>query len=219
MQFQIIDCQRKKVDVDKDVHYNRHIINETTIGARNKMINSNTVKALLSNVKGTTFANLVTVTNVGTSAANKATVIKKHTTAQVMLFNGIKDYDIYAKAVMRTANSIDPTETSKLADFEVSASWFTHDMDCHSIVSHNKTGKEYLYAVFNNSKSSYTVDGVPATKALVATYLTPSAAKLLLNPPALIYNVKNDVHHTVFVRTVLMESIVSITAMKQVIHA
>ena len=183
--------------------------------ARNKMINSNTVKALLSNVKGTTFANLVLITNVGTSAANKATVIKKHTAAQVMLFNGIKDYDIYAKAVMRSAEHISKEESA----FIQSDTWFTHDMDCHSIVSHNKTGKEYLYAVFNNSKSSYTVDGVPATKALVATYLTPSAAKLLLNPPALIYNVKNDVHHTVFVRTVLMESIVSITAMKQVIHA
>ncbi len=179
------------------------------------MINSTNVKSLLSTVKGTTIANLVTLTKVNTAAAHKSTYIEKHTTAQVMLFNGIKDYNIYAKAVTRSAEQI----TGEVSTFESSDTWFEHDQTCYSLVAHKSTSKVYLYAVFNNSKSSYTINGMPATKAQVATYLTPSAAKALLTPAALVYNAKNDVHHNVIVRTIMLDSIVSIKACKQVLTA
>jgi hypothetical protein len=179
------------------------------------MITSNDVKTLLAAVKGTTFANLVTVTKVGTAAAHKATTIEKHTTAQVMLFNGIKDYNIYANAVNRSTEKL----TGEESTFVVSETWFEHDQACYSIVNHKVNSKAYLYAVFNNSKSEYTINGVPATKLQVADYLTPSAAKALLAPSGAVYNVTNDVYHNVIVRTIMLDSIVSIKACKQTITA
>ena len=202
-----------KVDGHMDVPYNRHNINETR--ARIKMITSNNVKSLLSTVKGTTIANLETVTKVNTAAAHKSTSIEKHTTAQVMLFNGIKDYNIYAKAVIRSAEHISKEEST----FEASETWFEHDQACYSIVNHKVNGKAYLYAVFNNSKSEYTINGMPATKTQVCAFMTPSAAKALLAPSGIVYNAKNDVHHNVIVRTIMLDSIVSIKACKQVITA
>jgi hypothetical protein len=176
------------------------------------MITVNTIKALLANLTGTTFANIDYTTVVPTSAGNKHITITKHTNANVQLFNGIKDYaNVYLKAVQRTANKLD-NNPENVENFIVSPTWFNHSDDCFSLVNHNKTGDAYLFAIYNNAKSEYFIDGVKASKQAVATYLTPSASKALLGDGT-VYNATNDVTHNVTVRTIALANINTIKAM------
>jgi hypothetical protein len=176
-------------------------------------ISSNQVTSLLSNLKGTTFAKIEYSTVVATSAANKALKIVKHSTANIQLFNGIKDYKaVYLAAVKRSAAKIESNDNANVESFELTPTWYNHS-DCFSLVSHNKTGSAYLFAIYNKSSSYYEIDGVKASKQAVAAYLTPSAAKALLDDSGITYNVKNDVSHKVIVRTVSLDNIHSIKAM------
>jgi hypothetical protein len=176
------------------------------------MISVTTIKALLANLAGTTFANIDYTTVVPTSAGNKHITITKHTNANVQLFNGIKDYaSVYLNAVKRTANKLD-NNPENVDNFTVSPTWFNHSDECFSLVNHNKTGDAYLFAIYNNAKSEYFINGVKASKQAVATYLTPSASKALLGDGS-VYNVTNDVTHTVTVRTIALDNINAIKAM------
>lgn len=166
------------------------------------MITRNDIVQLLSTVKGTTFASIDTDTEVKPSAANKHVSIRKLTTANVQLFNSIRDYEIFAKAVRRSAG---------VEEFEQSDNWFEHT-DCWSVVRHPSKGTEYLYAVYNGARSTFTIDGMPATRAEVAALLTPSAAAKLMDDSGVVYNKKNDVEHTVIPRVIALENVRAIRA-------
>ena len=161
------------------------------------MITTAQVQALLANVRGVTFASIDTDTEVKPSAANKHRSIRKLTTANVQLFNSIRDYEIFARAVKRSAG---------VDEFEQSDNWFEHT-DCWSIVRHPVKGTEYLYAVYNGAQSTFTIDGVPATRAEVAALLTPSAAARLMDDSGVVYNKRNDVEHDVIPRVVALENV------------
>lgn len=166
------------------------------------MITSNQVRQLLNTVKGTTFASIDTDTEVKPAAANKGHSIRKLTTANVQLFAGIKDYEIFAKAVKRSAG---------VDEFAQSDNWFEHT-DCWSVVRHPTKGSEYLYAVYNGAKSTFTIDGVDATREQVAALLTPSAAAKLMDDSGVVYNKRNDVEHDVIPRVIALENVKSIRA-------
>lgn len=172
-------------------------------------ITAQDVVALLDTVKGTTFAQLVYETDVKPAAANKHRSIRKLTSANVQLFANTKDFAVYKRQVERSAG---------IEDYKVSDTWFFHT-PCFSIVEHNSNGKQYLYAIMNSAKSSFTVDGVAATRLQVADLLTPSAADKLLNPQEEVYNKTNDVTHNVHPRAIELVNIISIRAMKQEITA
>jgi len=181
------------------------------------MIKSNQITELLATVKGTSFANIDYTTIVATSAANKAINIVKHTNANVQFFNNVKDYkNVYLNAVKRSASKIENNQNN-IDSFELTPTWYTHSNDCFSLVNHNKTGAAYLFCIYNNAKSSYTIDGKQADKNTVAQYLTPSAAKALLNESNIIHNVKNNVDHDVIVRTISLDNINTIKAMGKVL--
>jgi phenylpyruvate tautomerase PptA (4-oxalocrotonate tautomerase family) len=167
------------------------------------------VNAMLANVHGTTFATIVQVTKVATAAAHKAVTINKVTEASVHLFNNIKEFtSVYANAVKRDAG---------VTEFTVQDNYFEHT-DCYSVVKHKTKEAYYLYAIYNKATSVYVMDGKELTKAEVAEYMTPSAARALLNPQPT-HNVLNDVEHSVAVRTVALANIVSIVANKQLLIA
>lgn len=166
------------------------------------MITALQIQAVLANTKGTTFAEIDTDTEVKPAAANKHHVIRKLTTANVQLFNGIKDYEIYARAVKRSAG---------VDEFEQSDNYFEHT-DCWSVVKHKGNGKEYLYCVYNGAKSEFTIDGQAATREQVAALLTPSAARALLDTSGRVHNVRNDVEHSVIVRTIALANVKQIKA-------
>jgi hypothetical protein len=75
----------------------------------------------------------------------------------------------------------------------------------------------YLYCIYNNARSTYTIDGIQATRQQVAAYLTPSAADKLMNPPTTTHNKRNNVTHSVTVRTIKLSNINSITTNKQTV--
>jgi hypothetical protein len=176
-------------------------------------ISSNQITGLLSSLKGTTFARIEYSTVVATSAANKATKIVKHTSANIQLFNGIKDYKaVYLNAVKRSAAKIESNDMASVESFELTPTWYNHS-DCFSLVNHSKTGAAYLFAIYNKADSYYEIDGVKASKNAVVAYLTPSAAKALLDDTGITYNVKNNLSHKVIVRTVSLDNIHSIKAM------
>jgi hypothetical protein len=76
-----------------------------------------------------------------------------------------------------------------------------------------------LYAIFNNAHSTFTVDGSYATREEVAALLAPAAAAKLLDDSGEVYNKTNDVTHTVICRTVALENVKVIRAVKQELTA
>jgi len=168
-----------------------------------------TVKSLIAN--GSTFAKIETITPVKTAAKFKSTNIQKHTIANVQLFGTLKDLQVYQRAVIKSANKID---NQTIESFEVSDNYFYHDENCFSIVYNKNNEMPYLYAVYNSSKSSYTIDGKTATKSEVSEYLTPSERDKLLNDNSIVYNKTNDLLHSVIVRTIKLDNVISIKAHK-----
>jgi hypothetical protein len=172
------------------------------------------IATLLANTS-TTFANINYVTQVATAAAHKAVSITKHTTANVQLFNNINAFtSVYSNAVKRSASKIANNDTANVQQFTAQQSYFTHT-NCYSIVQHNKNSNLYLYAIFNNAKSTYYINNVQATKQQVAAYLTKSAAATLLQSNNVVHNATSNVLHTVQVRTIALSNLRSITANKQ----
>lgn len=172
----------------------------------------NTIKSLISN--GSTFARLETITPVKTSAKHKAINIKKHTIANVQLFGTLKDYDVYRRMVIKSANKID---NQQIESFEVSDNYFYHDENCFSIVYNKNNDMPYLYAVYNNAKSSYTIDGIQADKLQVAEYLTPSEKEKMLGDNSIVYNKTNDVLHSTIIRTIKIDNVISIKCNKMML--
>ena len=167
---------------------------------------------VMASTKGAAIASMVTDTAVGGVAAKyKAMSIRKVTTASIMLFNGLKDADPYLNKIAKTSDSDNAT------DFEKSETFFEHSQECYSLVSHKKTGKLYLYALYNSAKSTYYIDGKQVNRDEVAIFLTPSAAKTLMDDSGKVYNLKNDVYHSAIIRTISLENVVKLTANGQTI--
>jgi hypothetical protein len=171
----------------------------------------NTIQAALSIQKllgaaSVTFAQIDYTTPVKTAAAHRDRFIQKHVNANVQLFANINAAtSVFKNAVERSAG---------VKDFQVSDNYFEHSPSCYSLVQHKTQGTMYLYCIFNKVRSTaYVVDGKPATLQEVAQYLTPAAARDLLEPPKMVYNVTNDVEHDVIVRTIKLDNIHSIRAM------
>ena len=167
-------------------------------------ITADDVRAILKTRKGIQFAGITAVTPVSTAKAHRARCIQKVTQASVQLAASLNDFStLYANAVKRSAG---------VEEFQVSDSWHEHT-DCFSIVAKKSDPScLYLYAIFNNADSLYFVDGKSATREQVAEYLTPSEAKRLLEPTQTTYNKTNDVEHSVVVRTIALDNLVSIRA-------
>jgi hypothetical protein len=172
----------------------------------------NTIKSLIAN--GSTFASIEYTTQVKTSAKHKAINIKKHTIANVQLFGTLKDYDVYRRMVIKSANKID---NQQIESFEVSDNYFYHDENCFSIVYNKNNDLPYLYAVYNNAKSSYTIDGIQADKLQVAEYLTPSEKEKMLGDNSIVYNKTNDVLHSTIIRTIKIDNVISIKCNKMML--
>jgi hypothetical protein len=178
-------------------------------------ITAGDVAALLSPLKGTTFANVTQVTPVKVAARFKDLDIKKVTIANVQLFNNLKEYTyVYSAAVKRSAEKIQTNDQDKVENFEKSDNWFEHT-ECFSVVKHKSKPQFYLFALYNNAESVYTLDDQSVSKEIVADFCTPSEAKKLLDDSGIVENKKNGIEHTVIARTIDLSNIVSIKAMKQ----
>jgi len=178
------------------------------------LVSVETIKSILSG-NGVTMAAMEYKSTVPVAARFKTTVhVEKRTSANVQLFQTIKDFEVYRNAVIKSANTI--VENGNVTDFEVSENWFEHaDANCFSVISHRKTGEQYLYFVANNAKSQYFVNGVAVAKDEIAQYLTPSEYKKVFENDGVVYNKKNDVLHTMQPRTLKIANIITLKANKQ----
>ena len=175
------------------------------------------VAAILATTRGTTMASIVQVTKVALAAKNKALTIKKVTEARVQLFNNLNEHtSVWTNAVKRSASKNADNDAANIEAFQAQSNWFEHT-DCYSIVKHKTQDKYYLYAIYNNAESVYMMDGVEVSKGEVAQYMTPAAAKELLEPYDATLNVTHDVLHTAVCRATALENIVSIVANKQLL--
>lgn len=191
-----------------------------TIRNAKRGLTSDQVCNALKDVKGVTFAGVDYVTRVNTAAAHKNVKIEKVTTANIQMFNNLTDYDVYAKAVKRSAGKINGNDADAVQNFKTSANWHEHVADkVFSIVQHKKTGDEYLYAIYNGAASVYYIDGAVADKQQVAQYLTKGDAAKLFKDNSVVYNATNDVEHSVICRTIALENVVELRVNKQVVTA
>lgn len=175
------------------------------------------VSDMLKAVRGTTMASIVQVTKVALAAKHKAITIKKVTEASVQLFNNLNDNtSVWANAVKRSASKLDGNDTDAVAGFEAQSNWFEHT-DCYSIVKHKTQDKYYLYAIYNTGAAVYMMDGNEVSKDEVAQYMTPAAARELLDGDNRTLNVTHDIEHTAVCRATALENIVSIVAQKQLL--
>ena len=178
-------------------------------------ITGNDISNLLSNVHGTTFAEVVFMTDVRTSAAYKNEQVKKVTTANVQLFNNLNEFtNAYSLAVKRSASKIESNDTANVENFTSQGNYFEHT-DCYSVVEHKTSRKQYLFAIFNNAKSEYYHNGGLVNKESIGVMLTPSERKRFFNGSREVYNVANNITHSVCVRTVALENIIGIKAKGQ----
>jgi len=170
---------------------------------------------LLDGVRGTTFASTVQVTQVKTAAAHREQRIYKATHASLQLFNCLRDAtSAYQLAVQRSAARIESNREDAVAQFQPADAYFEHT-DTYSLVRHRAQNKFYLYAIYNGAGSHYVQDLRVISKEEVAAYLTPAAARDLLDPPQTVRNVGAGIEHTVVLRTVALDSLVSVTANRQ----
>ena len=176
-----------------------------------QQITAQDVQALLQNVSGTTFAGITQVTPVKLAAKHKGESIVKITQASVQLFNTASS-DIYGNQVRRQAEQRGETNAQ---EFETQENYYEHDSACYSLVTHRKNGTRYLYCIYNRAESVYMHNGQLVDKNYVAEFMTPAAAKELLNPKDSVYNVTHGVEHNVTVRTIKLENVVRIAAAKQ----
>ena len=176
------------------------------------------VEQLLANVRGTTLASIVTVTDVTSiAAAHKARKVQKVTAASVQLFNNVNDYDVYKKAVQRSAAKIEDNDSTNVQNLVVKEATFSHTNTFSLVFNKKDNTKFYLYAIYNNAQSLLFIDNTLATKQQVAELLQPAAAKKLLEENTVQHNVTNDVLHNVILRTISLDSIVQLKAMKQTV--
>lgn len=175
-------------------------------------MNIKEIKQALAGIKGTTFASIVTNSEVKPAAKFKGMAITKITRANIRIFASLNDKDAFAKAVRRSAGRIEENQPENVENFVAGTAFYTHsDPECFSVVTHRTNGTEYLYYHYNNAASTYCIDGTPVTADEVAQYLTPSEAKKVLNPDDLNYNKTNDILHAVDVRVAKLSSIVALT--------
>lgn len=187
--------------------------------ANNVVITPQQIETVLANVRGVTLASIMQVTNVSSvAAAHKANKVQKVTQASIQLFNNVNDYNnVYAAAVKRTAATIADNDTAAVAGFETQENYFAHT-NTFSLVQHKKdAAKFYLFAIYNSADSLYFINNSVATKQEVAALLQPAAAKKLLEDNSVVHNKTHDIMHTVQVRTIALDSIVQLKAMKQVL--
>ena len=183
--------------------------------AHNK-VNAQRVTALLQQYNNTaTIANVTQVTQVQCSAANKNVVIQKVTRASVLLFANALNY---VACVQRSAAKIAENDVAAIAQFTASAASFTHDANCYSIVTNNNSAQQYLYLHYNNAQSVYVLNDTLISAATAASFCTASVAKTMLQQSNTTHNVSNNVTHSICVRTVKLQNIVRLAALKQVLQ-
>jgi hypothetical protein len=181
----------------------------------------NNIIAVLENTNGSTIARLSTTTQVKTAAKFNVVNIKKTTVSSVLLFGKVSAYkNAYLRRVKKTAAEIEGNTEKSIDNFQLSDNWHKASEKAYSVRFHAEKGTKYLFPMYCKAgKTSFTINGNPATRLEVADYLTPSERKKLLDDSGIIENKKNGVKHSAIVRTISMDNINYLKIKGQIITA
>lgn len=175
--------------------------------------------SILKEVKGTSLVTVTSETIIPVAAKFKAVEIKKTAKIQAVLYGTVKDYEIYKRAVERSAAQLVENEGKEIDNFQVSENWFFHEnLETFSIVSkRSDTGKKYLYhkPLKALEKSRYFIDGIEVEKDQIKPFLTPSTIKAQFEPSLLVYNKTNDLWHKEKPKVLSLENIKALAIKKQ----
>jgi len=170
---------------------------------------------------GVTMCTITTRPPIALAAKHKHNNAYKESVINVQLFSSINSFtQVYANAVKRNASNKHSTENNaaNVNSFTAQESYFVHNSNCFSIIQHKNNTQQYLYYIANKAISStYYLNNAVSNKQAIAALCTKSAANKMLNNSSTVHNVANNVTHSVVVRTVKLQNIVSITANKQTI--
>jgi hypothetical protein len=182
---------------------------------KNATFTASKLTSLLANCTTTaTIANVTQVTQVQTSAANKHITIHKVTRASVLLFaNAIN----YTAIIKRNAAKHAQNDVANVNAFTASTSSFTHNANCYSLVTNNNSTQQYLYAHYNSAQSVYVLNNAIISTAQAAEYCTASVQKTMLQNSSTQHNASNNITHNIVVRTVKLQNVVRLAALKQVL--
>jgi hypothetical protein len=171
---------------------------------------------LLANTKGSTLAQIETLTPVSLSAANKKAGVEayKRTNGSVVLFNNLKDStDPYVNRVLKSIERAG----GEVVEWQKGKSWWHHTAECYSLAKHNTKDDYYIALHWNDSTVEFLLNGKVSNRKTVASFMTPSGAKELLDDSGVVFNVTNQVEVSDFIRVVKLENVVKLTAKKQTI--
>lgn len=178
---------------------------------------SHNLNSLLDSTVGTTFASMVSVTDVALAAAHKKAgiVVKKVVQSTIIVANNLQEStNLYTNKVMRTVDQ-SPNHDDK--PFVFSGSNYERvPGDAYSVISlRSNNDKKYLEAFPQATQGVHYIkieggEVSAITKDELVNYLTPSAAKKLFEDKSVVYNVKNDVTHSAVYRAYKVESIHSL---------
>ena len=173
-------------------------------------ITASQIKALLAPTKGVTFLGVEYVSKVsGIAAKHKGVDLVKVCKANVMSFNGIKDFELYKHQVQRSAEKFD-NDPEKVKNYVVSETYYEHT-DCFGVVQHKgNPDQQYLYCIYNSCDTEFYCNGEQITRDEASAYCTPSGAKGLLSTSKVVHNKTNGVTHDLTLRTIAMQSLVSV---------
>jgi len=161
---------------------------------------------------------MVQCTKVATAAAHKHETILKMTYSSISIAAKLKEFtSLYENAVKRSAAKIEGNDEAAIKEFSSQGNYFEHT-DCYSIVKHKTEEKYYLFAMFN--KVFETVYYNPTTcklmtKEEVVPFLTPAEAKKLMQDGTVVQSVSTGLAHTVHVRTVGLQNVIDLKAVKE----
>lgn len=182
-----------------------------------KSITAADITALLGNAS-VTFAQLLYVTRQKLAAAHKEVVINKVTAANVQLAANLQvQTALYQRAVRKSAAKFAQNDPAVADAFTAQENYYEHT-STYCVVQHRQDpAREYLYSIYNRSRSIYLCDGVPLSLEEVAEFCTPSEARRLLDTSGVVHNKTNNLLHSVHVRAVMLSNIVQIRARKQLL--
>jgi len=174
------------------------------------------IKTMLGNT-GHSFASLVQCTKVGTAAAHKSMTILKMSYSNISIASKLNEFtSLYENAIKRSASKIEGNDEQAIEAFQSQGSWFEHT-DVYSVVQHKTTEALYLFAIYHKSHDSayYNADThAMMTKEEVAQFLTPAEAKKLLADGTVQQSVSTGLSHTVYVRAIGLQNVISLNAAK-----
>lgn len=195
---------------------------EIVAGSQSFKNDNHSLNAILSDTVGTTFANMVSVTDVALASAHKKAgiVVKKVVQSTIIVANNLKEgTNLYKNKVLKTMDSDQYTFSGSNYEHAIDSNGIM--IDAFSVISLRRdNSKKYLEAMPQSTQGVHYVKIQNGNVSLIykdalKELLTPANAKKLDEDKSKVESVKNKTTHEAIYRAYKVESIHSLTVNKE----